>query len=100
MVDDYETVESVKKLEETWLDFYYYTIDLTAANLSYISNYYIEQFPKLPEDSQDLVVAKALQIHRNDPVFDSRPVIQLIMKVKGLRSPFQLLHEERLKIIN
>lgn len=90
----------MKKLEKTWLDFYYYTIDLSAANLSYISNFCIEQFHRLPEDTQDLVVAKALSIHRNDPVFDSRPVIQLIMKVKGHRSPFQLLHEERLKIIN
>ena len=64
----------MKKLEETWFDFYYYTIDLTAANLSYISNYCIEQFPKLPEDAQDLLVAKPLSIHRNDPVFDT-PIV-------------------------
>ncbi len=51
VVDDFETVETVKKLEETWIDFYYYTIDLTAANLSYISNHHAESFPKLPEDA-------------------------------------------------
>ena len=47
----------------------------------------------------DTVIEKALQIHRHDPVYDSRPLIQLIMKVKNLRSPFELLNRERGKII-
>lgn len=36
MVDDYETIEEVKEREETWLDLFYYAIDLTAANINHI----------------------------------------------------------------
>ena len=36
-VDEYESVVSLRKLEEQWLDFYSYTIDLAAANLSFIA---------------------------------------------------------------
>ena len=37
VVDEYEDAASLRKLEEHWLDFYSYTIELAAANLSFIS---------------------------------------------------------------
>jgi hypothetical protein len=37
MVNDHEEIEEVKQSEETWLDLFYYALDLTAANIEHIA---------------------------------------------------------------
>ena len=50
-VDEFDCVASLRKLEEIWLDFYSYTIDFAAANLSFISQHQENAFISLPEDA-------------------------------------------------
>ena len=53
----------------------------------------------MPKQLLSEVVNKALQFFKADPHYDSKPLIQLIMKIRGCESVFQLLQSERAKVV-
>lgn len=75
MVDDFDIFEDVRAQEETWLDLFYYAIDLTAANIEHIAVKYQPDLLKIDKEIVAQVINKAIQMHRQDPSYDSRPLI-------------------------
>ncbi len=65
----------MRKQEETWLDLFYYAIDLTAANIQHIASKYEEDLLKIDKEVVAQVISKAINMHRQDPAYDSRPLI-------------------------
>ena len=51
VVDEYDEAASLRKLEEHWIDFYQYTIELSAANLSFVAVNQLEEIARLTEDA-------------------------------------------------
>lgn len=100
MVDDFDVYEEVKVQEETWLDLFYYSIDLTAANIEHVACKQQNELLKIEKEIVQQVINKAIQMHRQDPSYDSRPLIQLLMKFRGVRSAFQLLESERANMLD
>ena len=47
-----------------------------------------------------LIIEITIQMHKQDPTYDSRPIIQYLMKIKRCRSVFQLIAQERKSIID
>jgi hypothetical protein len=64
MVNDYEEIEEVKQSEETWLDLFYYALDLTAANIEHIALKYQKDLLMIDREVVAQVITKAITVHR------------------------------------
>lgn len=99
-VDKDDQIELVLQEESDWLDFLYYCIEMAAMNLLYIAEtQWSDVSTRLSEQILSEVVSKTLQFYKCDPTYDSRALVQLIMKLRGCDSVFSLLLNERQRAI-
>ena len=63
-----------------WLDLFLHAIEMTALNIEHIGTKYHEELMSIEREVVAQVISKAIQNHRQDPSYDSRPLIQLLMK--------------------
>lgn len=99
-VDSNDLVEEIKQAEETWNAFFKYCIDLTACNLQFIIFKQKEELIKLVHaDVIDQVVSKNITFYQGSPHYDNRSLIQLLLRVRGCHSVFELLRLEKEKIV-
>lgn len=99
-VDPLETMSQLKEEEEYWLDFFYYCLDLAAANILFIiESKENEMIETLPESVIFEIISKAINFYRSDPNYENRPLIHLLMKINDCSSAFHLLAKERQRIV-
>ena len=88
-VDPLDTITSLKDEEEYWLDFFYYCLDLAAANILHIvSTKEAELLNTIDEQVVLEIISKAINFYKSDPAFDNRLLINLLMKIKNCQSVF------------
>ena len=88
-VDKDDSVSSLKNEESYWLEFFYYCIDMTAANLMYIvQTQWNEILRLLSHQVIWEIINKTIQFYKSDPNYDNRPLIQLMLKIRKCNSVF------------
>ena len=82
------------------MDFFSYSLDLAAANVQYlIKKKSTEIHSSLEPSIIEEIVERAVRFYRTDLSFDNTMLFETLMKVRNCQSIFELLEQERLKII-
>ena len=98
--DEHDNIEELKDSEENWLEFKNYCIDLAACNLQYIVQMHEEDISaKIEPDLIQLIINKNMYFFRGNPNHDNRSLIELMMRIRGCKSVFELLKLEKERII-
>ena len=75
-IDPDDSIDAVLHEEREWLDIFYYSVELTALNLTYIAETQRDDlFKKTPNKILSEIIAKAIGFFKSDPHYDCRTLI-------------------------
>jgi hypothetical protein len=98
--DDLESVGSHQEEEEVWFDFFSYTLDVAAQYVLFLLKAKSQELLGVLEPSiVEEIIERAIKFYRADIHYDAHLLFEALCKLRKCESVFQLLDQERAKII-
>ena len=98
--DDLESQASHQEEEECWFDFFSYTLDVAAQWVLYLLKAKSQELLSVLEPSiVEEIIERAIKFYRADMHYDSALLFETLIKLRKCDSIFQLLDQERAKIV-
>lgn len=98
--DRNEIMEELKESEDNWKELKTYCIDIAANNLNYLMEKQQDDLVNVIQaEVVESIVEKNMQFYRSEPSHDNRSLIDLLKRIKGCKTVFELLKLEKEKIL-